>query len=77
MAVVLQAQISRVLPDAHVHATTGAIPYAIGVKLAHAFGNTFWWSLALCGVALIPSLFLPDNPTEAAPKDEGAIAMVE
>jgi len=77
MAVVLQAQISRVLPDAHVQATTGAIPAVIGAKLASAFGNTFWWSLGLCAVALVPSLFLPDHPIAAVPNDDGTVAMVD
>lgn len=77
LAVVLQAQISRVLPGASMGSAMGALPHEIAMKLASAFGNTFWWSVGLCAVGIIPALFLPIIPSAPAPTDEGAIAIVE
>jgi EmrB/QacA subfamily drug resistance transporter len=48
---------------------TANLPNAV----AHAFGRTFWWPLALTAVAVLPTLLLPGKrPTEhQAPSAEG------
>ena len=61
------------------HGSLGAVAHLpaaarlqIAPKMADAFGSTFWWALALLGVALVSSITLPRSkpalaPGEAAP----------
>ncbi|HET9720044.1 MAG TPA: DHA2 family efflux MFS transporter permease subunit [Solirubrobacteraceae bacterium] len=54
-------------------ALSPALRTRVAAPMAHAFGQTFWWALALIGVALLASLFLPkQRPTHAG----GAAPMV-
>ncbi len=77
LAVVLQGQFHRVLPGFHEGAAAGTVPYWAAVKLADAFGNTFWWSVGLCALGIIPALFLPTMRSAPVPTDEGPIAIVD
>jgi hypothetical protein len=54
---ILQAQIAA-------HAAGGL------VGLATAFDNSFWWSLGLTALAIIPALFLPGTKEVAARRAE-------
>ena len=69
LAVVLQRQISDAVPVAGARGGSGAgeaaaqsLPPAAREKLADpiaaAFAHTYWWSLALVAVAIIPALFM-------------------
>ena len=66
VAVVLEHQIS-----VQVHGLTGGLTGALAAPraavryaqpLAHAFGNTFWWVVAMTAVSLIPALLLVRGP---------------
>jgi len=69
VAVVLEHQIS-----VQVHGLSGGLSsastassaqrIAIAPPLATAFGNTFWWAVALSAVALVPALLLPRRPPD-------------
>ena len=68
-AVVLQHAISAQFP--HHPVSLGAMPTAplpatIVDRLASAFATSFWWSFAVCAVAVVPALFLP-GPLQAEP----------
>jgi EmrB/QacA subfamily drug resistance transporter len=52
LAVVLQRYLAKAAPGS---GATGA---------AHAFGNTFWWTMAFTVVAFVPALLLPRKPAE-------------
>jgi EmrB/QacA subfamily drug resistance transporter len=63
MAVVLQRQIAAVLPGTSgglsaAHAAPGAARGRIEGGLAGAFAHTYWWSLALTAIAVVPALVL-------------------
>jgi MFS family permease len=60
IAMILQAQIAA-------HASGGL------VGLATAFDNSFWWSLGLTALAIIPALFLPGSPNVAARRPNEAV----
>ena len=60
IAMILQAQIAA-------HAWGGL------VGLATAFDNSFWWSLGLTALAIIPALFLPGSPNVAARRPNEAV----
>ena len=67
VAVVLQHQITVQVPGVHggLSAVDGAPPGAVAKvagPLATAFGNTFWWVLALTVLALVPALLLSRVP---------------
>ena len=44
----------------------------VAEPLAHAFGQTFWWAVALTALALIPAWFLPREPA-VGPAPESAV----
>ena len=60
-----------------VHGLTGGLSSAdsapasvvakVAEPLATAFGNTFWWVLALTVLALVPALLLSRAPAAAVP----------
>jgi EmrB/QacA subfamily drug resistance transporter len=69
LAVVLQHQLTSHIPSAAgqgLDAVKGAGPGAAGA-LSDSFGQTFWWAVALCALAVIPALFLPRRPPAAQP----------
>ena len=77
LSVVLERQIAANVPGAggspaslRGTAGGGAPPPQIADPLAHAFGQTFWWAVALTALALIPAYFLPRRPP--APERAGA-----
>jgi EmrB/QacA subfamily drug resistance transporter len=61
-AVVLQhaitAQFPHYTPSLGAMPTT-ALPVGIVDRLATAFATSFWWSFAVCAIAIVPALFLP------------------
>jgi EmrB/QacA subfamily drug resistance transporter len=64
---------SAIVSQLHVHGTFNAgatIPLAqrahVAPPLAAAFGQTFWWALALILIAFVSSLFLPRSKPERA-----------
>ena len=48
--------------------TTGGTSISAGLRekiapqIAAAFGHTFWWAVAIAGLALVPALFLSRKP---------------
>jgi EmrB/QacA subfamily drug resistance transporter len=71
LSVVLERRIAANLPGSdgtlgslRGAAGGGAPPASIADPLAHAFGQTFWWALALTALALVPAYFLPRHPPE-------------
>jgi len=83
VAVVLEHQIS-----VQVHGLSGGLSsastassaarIAIAPPLATAFGNTFWWAVALSAVALVPALLLPRRPPDRVPDpDQERSVLVE
>ena len=64
-AVVLQTQITNRL---HVPGSQALgrgiahLPTSIVAKLAEAFATSFWWSFAVCVLAIFPALLLPSAP---------------
>jgi len=36
-----------------------ALPPSVVNRLAEAFATSFWWSFAVCALAVLPALFLP------------------
>jgi EmrB/QacA subfamily drug resistance transporter len=75
LSVVLTHQLASKLPGANGESGLGAaqsVPPAAREKvaplIADAFGHTFWWSVGLVALGMIPVLFLPRHkPGEAAP----------
>ena len=67
LTVVLQRQIVANVPGAtgELDALGGAGVSRVVEPLAHAFGQTFWWAVALTALALIPAYFLPRRPPGA------------
>jgi hypothetical protein len=81
LSVVLERRIRANLPDAGGSLAllrgavgAGAPPQRIADPLAHAFGQTFWWAVALTALALIPAYFLPRRPPVRARAAEPAAA---
>jgi len=68
-AVVLQHAITERFPR---HAPSlgsmpsGALPATVADRLAQSFATSFWWSFAVCALAVVPALFLP-GPLEPGP----------
>jgi hypothetical protein len=62
LAVVLQHEISVKVPGAHGGLLSGgggaAAPPGRSDQLAHAFGATFWWTIAMGLLALVPTVLL-------------------
>jgi EmrB/QacA subfamily drug resistance transporter len=62
LAVILQHEIASELPGAAsgggFGAAEGAVPAAARAPLHHAFATTFWWSLVMTLVALVPTIAL-------------------
>jgi EmrB/QacA subfamily drug resistance transporter len=71
LAVLLQHALSSRIPGTAgrgLDAVQGAGARASGsvsTILAGAFGDTFWWAVALCALAVVPALFLPRHPPSA------------
>jgi len=68
-AVVLQNQITHKFPGHN--ASLGSmvsqtLPPTVVNRLAEAFATSFWWSFAVCAVAVVPAFFLPGR-MEVAP----------
>jgi hypothetical protein len=42
------------------------LPPTVVNRLAEAFATSFWWSFAVCAVAVVPAFFLPGR-MEVAP----------
>ena len=68
-AVVLQHAITDQFP--HHAPSLGAmpsiaLPATIVDRLASAFATSFWWSFAVCAIAIVPAVFLP-GPLKAGP----------
>ena len=68
LAVALQIYIRRAFPSA-----AGTVASAASVRtpgapshLAHAFGNGFWWALAIAAVAVVPIALLPRHRSAAS-----------
>jgi len=83
-AVVLSNQITRHFPGQDTSLGTmaaHALPPGVANRLAEAFATSFWWSFAVCALAVVPALFLPGRlepadvpaqasaPAAAAPAD--------
>ena len=61
LAVILQHQIAARIPGATgggLEGPQGAPPAAVHEPLTQAFATTFWWSIALTLLALVPTLVL-------------------
>ena len=61
-AVVLSNQITRRFPGQDTSLGTmaaHALPPTVVNRLAQAFATSFWWSFAVCAIAVVPALFLP------------------
>jgi EmrB/QacA subfamily drug resistance transporter len=64
LAVVLEGQIKAAIPHAPgigagaVQPLPPAIRDRVATALAHAFTHTFWWAVALTGVAIVPAILL-------------------
>jgi MFS family permease len=62
LAVILQHEIASRVPGASGggfgSAQAGAPPAPVGAALHHAFAATFWWSLVMTLVALVPTVLL-------------------
>jgi MFS family permease len=61
-AVVLSNQITRRFPGQDTSLGTmaaHALPPSVVNRLAEAFATSFWWSFAVCALAVLPALFLP------------------
>lgn len=61
-AVVLQNQITQRFPgpEGSLGALSAhALPPTLVNRLAEAFATSFWWSFAVCALAVVPALFLP------------------
>jgi NADH:ubiquinone oxidoreductase subunit 6 (subunit J) len=64
LAVVLEGQIKAAIPHAPgigggaVQPLPPAIRDRVATPLAHAFTHTFWWAVALTGVAIVPAILL-------------------
>ena len=77
-AVVLSNQISRRFPGQDTSLGTLAahtLPPTVVNRLAEAFATSFWWSFAVCALAVVPALFLPGRievPDVAGPVAVGA-----
>jgi MFS family permease len=72
LSVVLERRIAAELGAApgdlgSLRSSSGAATSHAAGPLAHAFGQTFWWAVALTALALIPALFLPREPARAGP----------
>ncbi|HLN18439.1 MAG TPA: MDR family MFS transporter [Acidimicrobiales bacterium] len=75
LAVVLQVQIRSHTGSSGgvLSGPPGSVHAAVADHLATAFAHTFWWSVVLSGLGIIPALFLPrrravePGPTAAAP----------
>ena len=68
-AVVLQTQITHRLhvPGGQALGMSAAtLPVSVVTKLAEAFATSFWWSFAVCVLAIIPALLLPSSPPKLA-----------
>jgi EmrB/QacA subfamily drug resistance transporter len=87
LAVILERQITAQVPGVgNSIATSGtAIPTAlrehIAGPIATAFGHTFWWSVGMAALALVPALFLSrqsvdELPSPAAVRPEPAPAPI-
>jgi len=80
LSVVLTHQLNSVLPAAAAgHGLSGAQSLPAGAReqviggVAEAFGHTFWWSLGIAALAVIPALWLPrKRPEEASAATEPA-----
>jgi EmrB/QacA subfamily drug resistance transporter len=84
LTVVLERRIAANIPGAS--GSLGALHGGGGVAraaepLAHAFGQTFWWALALTALAFVPAMFLPRRPpgeaAEGVPAGAAAAAADE
>jgi EmrB/QacA subfamily drug resistance transporter len=82
LASALSSRLSGVNRGLHGHHAGGGIGAAahlppaarahVAPPMAAAFGHTFWWALALLGVAFVASLALPKRRPAAAPDDQAA-----
>jgi len=70
LTVVLERRIAANIPGASgdLGSLGGAAAARAAEPLAEAFGQTFWWALALTALALIPAFFLPRHPAVAKPQ---------
>ena len=68
LTVVLQRRIVANVPGAtgELEELGGANVARVAEPLAHAFGQTFWWAVALTALALVPAWFLPRHPPPAS-----------
>lgn len=80
LAVVLQHQIASSIPTVGSAGLNGLAGAGAGVQarlaplLATSFGHSFWWSLGLFGLALVPAWFLPRHRYQpATPQPEPAL----
>jgi EmrB/QacA subfamily drug resistance transporter len=68
-AVVLQNQITHKFPGHNTSLgsmVSQTLPPTVVNRLAEAFATSFWWSFAVCAVAVLPAFFLPGR-MEIAP----------
>jgi MFS family permease len=71
LAVILERQITAQVPGVGSSVTTGtgSIPSAlrqhVAGQIATAFAHTFWWSVGIAVLALIPALFLSRESADA------------
>ena len=79
LAVILERQITAQVPGVGSSVTTGtgSIPSAlrqhVAGQIATAFAHTFWWSVGIAVLALIPALFLSrESATRSLPAPPGA-----
>ena len=76
LTVVLERRIVANVPGAtgDLGALGGADAAQVAEPLSTAFGQTFWWAVALTALALIPAWFLPRRPAVQKPPRRAALA---
>jgi NADH:ubiquinone oxidoreductase subunit 6 (subunit J) len=68
LAVILQVYIRSEIPGASGSLADAAAhrdPHTVEA-LVRAFGHSFWWTVAIAAVALVPALLLPRRPAPVA-----------
>jgi EmrB/QacA subfamily drug resistance transporter len=75
LSIVLANQISAAIPGAAggldgASQVTPAVHAQIAEPLAHAFGHTFWWAVALTAVSILPALTLIKATPRRTKRDE-------
>jgi hypothetical protein len=64
LTVVLERRIVANVPGATGQLDELGDVSGVADPLAHAFGQTFWWAVAMTAVAFIPAWFLPRHPPD-------------